>query len=69
MENLICFQVRIDVHQQQVARINAEDWKQEPVAGLLDHLRAVLAKPNVPEPGRPSPAVRMAGGAAAPRPL
>jgi hypothetical protein len=68
MENPVSFELRVAAHQQQVARINAEDWKQQTATGPLGCLRTTFAALRTLLSGRPSQATRPIGGAVAQRP-
>ncbi len=65
MENPVSFELRLATHQQQIARINAEDWQRRATGGPLGRLRATLAALRSLLSGRPSPAPRPIGGATA----
>jgi hypothetical protein len=65
MENRVSFDLRIAAHQDQVARINAEDWKRQAGHGPLGRLRAALASLLAFGPGQSTPQPRPIGGATA----
>lgn len=65
METPIAFELRYAAHQQRVARINAEDWKQQALGGPLGRLRAMLASLRSLLSRRPNPAPCPIGGATA----
>jgi hypothetical protein len=65
MENPVSFELRMAAHQQQVAQINAEDWKYQTGNGPLDRLRAALATLMARRASKPTPAPRPIGETAA----
>jgi hypothetical protein len=72
MENPVNFELRLAAHVNQVARINAEDWKHQAGPAAPGRLRTTLARTLItlaarlaPRPEQPSPAVRPASEATA----
>jgi hypothetical protein len=65
MENPVGFEVIIAAHVDQVARINAEDWKHQTVTGPLGRLRATRVASAARWSGKSTPQPRPAGEATA----
>ena len=55
MENPVNFELRFAAHRQQVARINAEDWKHQAGAIAPGRLRTTLARTLVALAARLAP--------------